>query len=468
MWLSLSSLSSRVARFGFALGLAVGGCVQFHSKALNAEMGAIALRQRSLDDPQFRQVVSARHKGGAWTFDDLILAAFYFNPELSESRAQLGLSEAETITAGERPNPTLNFTPERVTRTMLFPWTLGGNFDVPIETAGKRRFRVAQARNLSEAARLNVATTAWRVRGRVRKSVLDLYAGREIARQMHIQQDIQSEGVRILDAQLKAGAASPFQLAQARTSLNQAQLAIGNAERQAAEAQVNLAEAIGVPSEAIGQVQLAFPDFEKLPPAPDAASAQRHTLLHRADILGALSEYAASQSALQLAIAKQYPDIHLGPGYQLDQNINRWALGLSLELPILNQHRGGIAEAGARRQQAAAHFLTVQATALAEVDRALAGYRTARSTLAAADAQIGELRKQEESSRAMLQAGEISRADLAAIRLQSSAAELARLDALVRAQQVLGDLQHALQGGVGFSELSLQQRVPPSLSNHAK
>jgi outer membrane protein, heavy metal efflux system len=211
------------------------------------------------------------------------------------------------------------------------------------------------------------------------------------------------------------------------------------------------------------EVQLSFPDFEKLPPAPDASSARRHALLHRADILGALSEYAASQSALQLAIAKQYPDIHLGPGYQLDQNINRWALGLSLELPIFNQHRGPIAEAGAHRQQAAAHFLTVQATALAEVDRALAGYRTARNTLAAADAQVGELRKQEQSARTMLQAGEISQADLAAIRLQSSSAELARVDALVRAQQVLGDLQDALQGGSGFSDLTLQTRIPLEL-----
>lgn len=469
MWPSLSCLSRRVALCFLALPLALGSCVQFHSKPMSAALGAATLQERSLNGPQLRQLLPAhQHQAGRWTFEDLLVAGLYFSPDLNESRAQLGISQAETITAGEHPNPSLTFTPERITRTMLFPWTLGGSFDVPIETGGKRRFRVAQAQNLTEAARLNVAATGWRVRGRVRKSFLDLYAGREIARQVHIQQDIQTQGVNILEAQLKAGAASPFQLAQARTSLNQAQLAIGNAERQAAEAEVNLAEAIGVPTEALREVQLAFPDFEKLPPVPASASAERHALFHRADVLGALSQYAASQSALQLALAKQYPDIHLGPGYQLDQNINRFALGLSLELPILNQHRGAIAEAEARRQQAAAHFLTVQATALAEIDRALAGYRTARSTLAAADAQISELRKQEESSRAMLQAGDISQADVAAIRLQASAAELSRLDALVRAQQVLGDLQQALQGGVGFSELSLQSRVPASLSDRAK
>ena len=38
-------------------------------------------------------------------------------------------------------------------------------------------------------------------------------------------------------------------------------------------------------------------------------------LLGRSDILSALADYAASQAALQLAVAKQYPDVHLTPGY---------------------------------------------------------------------------------------------------------------------------------------------------------
>jgi len=72
---------------------------------------------------------------------------------------------------------------------------LGGSFDVPIETAGKRRFQLAQAGSFSEAARLNIAIVAWRVRSRVRKSLLDLYAGREIGNQLRFQQGTQQESV---------------------------------------------------------------------------------------------------------------------------------------------------------------------------------------------------------------------------------------------------------------------------------
>ena len=98
---------------------------------------------------------------------------------------------------------------------------------------------------------------------------------------------------------------------------------------------------------------MAF-DFE-LPSSADAgkdltsAEAREQALLGRADILAALAEYAASQSALQLEMAKQYPDIHLNTGYEYDQGLQKWGLlGLGTELPLLNRNQGPIAEASAR------------------------------------------------------------------------------------------------------------------------
>ncbi len=43
--------------------------------------------------------------------------------------------------------------------------------DVPIETAGKRGHRIAQARRLANAARLNVASAAWQTCSRVRSGL---------------------------------------------------------------------------------------------------------------------------------------------------------------------------------------------------------------------------------------------------------------------------------------------------------
>jgi outer membrane protein TolC len=108
-------------------------------------------------------------------------------------------------------------------------------------------------------------------------------------------------------------------------------------------------------------------------------------LQSRADILVALAEYAASQSALQLEIAKQYPDVHLGPGYQFDQGDHKFSLALTAELPLLNQNQGPISQAEARRAEAAARFNALQARVITEIDRAVAMYRVAQENLSTLD-----------------------------------------------------------------------------------
>jgi len=62
--------------------------------------------------------------------------------------------------------------------------------------------------------------------------------------------------------------------------------------------------------------------------------------LGRPDVLAALSEYAAPSPALQLEIARQYPGRASQPGLSVDQGDNKWSLGLSFDLPVLNQNQG--------------------------------------------------------------------------------------------------------------------------------
>ena len=74
-----------------------------------------------------------------------------------------------------------------------------------------------------------------------------------------------------------------------------------------------------------------------------------------------LSDAVLLLNDLRLEIARQYPDLHLNPGYEFDQADSKWALGLSIELPLLNQNQGPIAEAEARRLESAARFESLQA-----------------------------------------------------------------------------------------------------------
>ncbi|MGE5300064.1 MAG: hypothetical protein ACM3MB_03760 [Acidobacteriota bacterium] len=56
------------------------------------------------------------------------------------------------------------------------------SLDIPVETAGKRGYRIEKAAHLSTAARMNIAETAWRVRSRLRNTLLSLFFAAETKR----------------------------------------------------------------------------------------------------------------------------------------------------------------------------------------------------------------------------------------------------------------------------------------------
>src|SRR6266542_1621327 len=159
------------------------GCARFHGSPISATKVAADFEARSLADAGLKTFLETNHvmdecPRRILDLNALSLAAFYFQPDLDVARAQLVGARAAGITAGARPNPTVSFDPTYDTTTPP-PWILGLSFDIPLETMGKRGCRIAQAAHKSDAARFNLATTAWQVRSRVRKSLLGLYAGEE-------------------------------------------------------------------------------------------------------------------------------------------------------------------------------------------------------------------------------------------------------------------------------------------------
>ncbi len=424
------------------------GCRHFEPQPIEPARSLEKLEQRSLADAGLKQFVQSRLKREpvAWDLETLTLAAFYFHPDLDAARARWAVTEAGKVTAGQRPNPTLSVSPGYDSTTHIpSPWIVSASLDVPIETAGKRSKRIAQAEHLSQAARLGIASTAWEVRTRLRRALLELWSAQESEAALAAQHDAQKEIVRLLEGQRDAGAATLSEVTRERIALEQTRVTLLDAQNRRTTASVQLATALGVPSRALDGVKLSFDAFTQPPAELPSAEARHRALLNRADVLAGLAEYAASESALQLEIARQYPDVHLSPGYQYDQGDNKWGLGLSVELPVLNQNQGPIAEAEARRREQAAKFNSLQARVLGEIEIALAGYDTARAKLAAAATVIQQLDKQERLTQGMFEAGEVSRQAVAAARVERTTAALSQLDARLRAQDALGQLENALQ-----------------------
>ncbi len=435
--------------------VALAGCARFQPRPISAEKTFADFDARSLTNEelhtflQTNQVV-AEWPSRRWDLNALTFVAFYYQPSLAEARAQLASVRAAEITAGERPNPTVSLTPTYDTTTSP-PWIPGVSFDIPIETAGKRGKRIAQAVFSSEAEKWHFVSTEWEVRGKVRAALLNLRIARENEALLERTEAAQSNVVRLLQGQLNAGVVSSFEVTQARVAVDTTQLSRQDAIGELRQGRVQLAGLLGLPSYALDGIEFDYDALEKLPTDLTAPEIRREAVLHRADIRAALAEYAASQSALQLEIAKQYPDVHLSPGYELDQTDNKWSLGLTVDLPVLNQNQGAIAETKAKRAEAAAHFLAVQANAISEIDSALAGYDAAVQKSAIAKNLLEDLQKELDSVRAQARLGEADALALANAEAIYCAGAQNQLDALAKAQQALGELEGAAQSPLTFS-----------------
>jgi cobalt-zinc-cadmium efflux system outer membrane protein len=452
--------------------MAATGCRRFEPAPLSSVDSASALETRSLADPGLRALFERVLPGGPprwpidkWDLGTLTLAALYYHPSLEVARAQWRVAEAGIATAGARPNPTLSITPQYVANAAMGTpmWDITSALDWPIETAGKRGRRIERAEQLATSARLSLDTAAWKVRANLRGRLLDSVAARERVELLAREHDAQHEVVTLLQQRVQAGAVSVATVAPARLAELQTAADLAEAQRQQREARVRLATAVGVPVRALDGLDVEFsldgsaPDVDRLAPA-----LRRQALLARSDILAALADYGASQSALQLEIARQYPDVRIGPGYEYDQGLNKWAvIGVSLELPVLNRNAGPIGEADARRTEAAARFAELQASVIDELDRALANRDASREALRRSEAVLAAERERVASTTRAFDAGAADRLALRTAEVESIRAERIHLDAEVRVQQALGDLEAAVQPPLEVGSALEQGSGPP-------
>ncbi len=453
-----SQVRARLLALVGALLALLTGCIGYHAKPLTPTATLQTIETRSLDDSQLKAFLAANQvtvtDGMRWDLRSLTLVAFYFHPDLDEARAAAAAASGGIITAGERPNPQVQPSIGYDTTTSP-PWIPGLGLSWPIETAGKRGRRLDQARHLQRAAQLRVISTAWAVRVRVRRTLLTYVAAKRAEEILVRQSGLQDQIVQLLQRQLEAGAISPFELTQAHLAAANARLAADQARFQLASSHTALADALGVAPAAFDRIAPLI-SMEAVPPAPTPDdAARRQALVSRSDVLAALSEYEAAQSALQLEVAKQYPDIQLGPGYQYDQTDNKWTVGVAFNLPILSRNRGPIAEAEAHREQAAAHLAVVQTGALHEVSEAVATLAAARAKVATADTLLETARKEAQRSQQRFELGDISRQEVLTSQLEVVSAEVARSDAQLQSESAAGALEDAMQSPLGFEAIVL-------------
>jgi outer membrane protein, heavy metal efflux system len=345
----------------------VTGCSMIEQGPTSSSSMYADFETRTLDNPRLGEFIEARlHRQispwppESWDLTTLTLVAYYYHPDLDIARARWAQAKGGVTTASRRPNPTADTryqyvsnpepdTPVSVSESTLF---------FPIEAIGKRRNRIAQAECLSEAARLNIQHTASDVQTRICVNMINLYEAMHTEALLKQNVAFYEENDRLLQQRLREGELSPLEVTRAHLLLSEARLALAQGQKQRADARVQLANAVGISHTALEGNTLSFDFSENSALNLSPRDLQRRALRGRSDVLAALEEYTASQSALQMELAVRFPDLQLGPGFEWDQGSDKWGLSASVLLPVFNRNEGPVAEARARRDEAAARKAT--------------------------------------------------------------------------------------------------------------
>ncbi|REF83318.1 outer membrane protein TolC [Methylovirgula ligni] len=462
-------------------GILASSCVRDQPVPLSPAVSAAALESRSLSDPRLRQFVLAATRPDApddapirWDLASLTAAALYYHPDIALAEAKLAAARAAVITAKQTPNPVLNLT-NIVGQSVVpggipagaAPLTIGPAIDLVIDTFGRKEARTAEAERLEQAARWDLATAAWQVRSRVRAALLALWAAERRMALTRQRLALQNQLVELLEHRQAAGEVSSLDVSRERVNRAQIILAQHDLDLAVAEAHVRLAIAIGVPDHTLDGIGLVTGVFDYPPGLGARADSdlwRREALTRRPDIQASLAAYAASEATLNLAVAGQYPDLALSPGYSYQYGVNQYQLNVLSTLPIFNQNQGAIAEAVARRQEAAASFIGLQAQVIGEIDQATVAYRKSTQTLASANALQADERHRAEAMEKSFAAGQADRPTLVSTQMEAAVTALANFDALLQQREALGSLEDALERPLYGPEILLalpQAPLPP-------
>jgi cobalt-zinc-cadmium efflux system outer membrane protein len=381
-----------------------------------------------------------------WDLDRLFLAALVLNPEIKAARADAEVFQAAIKTASARLNPTLSLLPEYATPAP--PWILGFSVDIPIETAGKRANRISHAESAARAAQLGLADAMWRLRSRLRNGLIDYFSSKLESQSVAAEAQARTDLLRFVEKKLANGEASVFEVETARTEQLSSQLNLQASRNRMAENRAALAQTIGVTTNALAEIEIGWPDFEK-PPELElnrAGELLNDAPLSRADVQQLLAEYDAAEAALKLEVSKQYPDIHFAPGYAWDQHTHKIAFGGSFALPILDQNQGPIAEADAKRTAAEARFVALQSKVINDAGLALLHYDGALESMRNSELTWKNIvTRQAQVSRRAFELGELDRTSLYTVQIQSAVFDRNRLAAIRDVQLALGMIEDAAQ-----------------------
>jgi outer membrane protein, heavy metal efflux system len=348
-----------------ALAAIVSGCTRYHASPLDPVAHAALWQARSPADPGIREFLESLRTAGTpdpdprtfdpddgLTLDEAELVALVFNADLRLARLRAGVARATAEHSGLWQDPVFQIDALRILEGVSNPWVISPGLVFTIPLSGRLGIERAQASAALSVELLRVAEAEWTTRRELRAmwarwSALQIRAEETRRLLASLDQLVDAAALLVEAGELYRTEAALFAIERAQQRQERQRLA---AESRFLELQMKrlLGLAPGTPVDFVGRwlpQNAQAQRFEELSPA-----GQNLTLLRLE------AEYRVAEESLRREVARQYPDLSIGPAYESDQGQSRVGLLGALPLPLLNRNRQGIAEAEAERELARGGF----------------------------------------------------------------------------------------------------------------
>jgi len=425
------------------LPLALAGCASYTTLPLDKD----ARPKDSVE--QLRHEAALPSTLGA---DDIAMLALLNNPDLVAARTRRGVAQAQLLSAGILPNPSLNAS---------YGFLLGGPGTMGALSAGLSQdlkslvtlsAKRAAARQSAREVDASLLWQEWQTVGKARLQAVDLIEGgrqqRLLQQQLTLLQDRLERSRQALaqgDNTLAALAPELTAAADARRQLDDLER-LQETRRRDLDAFLDLSP----------QVTLPLDEHITLPPIDAAAiNASLPGLADRRPDLVALQlGYRSQEEKVRGAILAQFPLLSLGvSGGHDTSDVRTLGPQITIDLPIFDRNQGNIAVERATRQQLHDEFSLRLATARSEVQALLADQALLLDQYSGKQAQLLELVRSAQNADNAFHTGDLderSAIDLISARNAKQQEVLAMEQSLLQQQVAIATLIGAGMPPVSF------------------
>ncbi len=309
--------------------------------------------------------------------------ALWGNPRFQELLAQLGITWADLVQAGQLTNPQLS---------VLFPVSakdLEFSLTFPLEALIQRPRRVAMAQAESRRVAQQLAQEGLNTILAARQAHADVLLAQERLAALRQVFGRRGEIVRHAEARLRAGNVSQLDVTTATIFSARGAADLRRAEQEWELARERLAILLGLPvfscPAVVGEAMPAL----AAGPLLDLPCVIEQTLASRPDLLAAAEAVAAAEERARLARYDSIVFQAILPDYnQEGEKGDEAGPGMNLTLPIFHQNQGAVARAEAEAEIARRRFATLQATVTQEIGQSYGRMIQARDEWLALSRQV--------------------------------------------------------------------------------